>query len=432
MPSHSPQLVSVIVTRVGACFLLLGCCFLITGLHAEAVQVLVKYEVFRLPQKAAEALQATKPSDIDLYTAIQRSVKAGSATADKIILLHALVGNTAKLQQIDEWAFPDPSYLPEDARFVVQNLGEELEVTPEPPEEGEGLILEVESSSTQLRLAKDGKSTFLKAPLSVRLATMPDRPSLLGTLKSHPAEVSGTVALAFLTPKVHHFPEDEDGKNVSAPARFRAQFEVISVPQATAVLLVDGTPDHTELYGKLHNLISAKTAKLETLQLMQAKLGQRCKVEHIDEFPFPGDFDKGQTPEQVTITDPVLRALLMNPNPAPTTLPPPNGGSSLISPPAPTTFSERNLGDTLELGVRGHRDGSVTVDLSAQKVRLLSMQRYESKDQPCFTKQALHTEVRMGINSSMLLGTMNRPLKTGAPGSEPEDRVWLAFLTLRN
>ena len=178
-------------------------------------------------------------------------------------------------------------------------------------------------------------------------------------------------------------------------------------------------------------LISAKTAKLETLQLIQMKLGQRSKVEHIDELLYPTDFDPPQSPQQVTITDPVLRELLMKPKAKPSPLPAPNGGSSLTVPPAPTTFNCRNLGDTLEIDSTGHQDGSVTVAISAHKVQLISMQNYDGIEQPCIREQSLSTEVRMGVNSTILLGTMNRPLPTGAPGGVNDDRVWLAFLTLR-
>ncbi len=389
-------------------------------------QVLLRYEVFRLPKTAAETLRKSQPKDTDLYAALQQSVQAGSTVADKMILLRTMWGEWATVRQAVEFPHQD-----KERRFTTETLGEVLTFSPEVSEEGDSLVLKITSTTTRLGPVQEGKPTFFKAEILRILPTIPNQPSLLGQLAAEPANPAqaDTVALAFVTPTVQRFP----AVNSERPERrtFRCQYEVISLPQATALMLIQTTPDNTELYGKLNGLISAKVGKLGTLQIIQANDSQRGKVEHIDEFPYPTDFDPGQTVTQLTITDPALKEQLLKRDSGQHPLPAPNAGSSLTIPAVGTTFTVRNLGNTLELENYSYPDGSVSVTVAAEKGRLLSMERDQDLMQPSFGVQKINTTVRVQPNHPLLIGTLNHPQDSGAPGATPEPRVWLAFLTLR-
>jgi hypothetical protein len=419
------------ITKITWWFLLLGACCLRPSLHAESnLQVLVKYEVFRLPQAEADTLQSPKPSDAALYSALKRAVATGSVQADKMILMRTLLGKDSAMRQIDEFIHPEEAPSEE---FLETWLGEELEISSVSSKEDAGRQLNVRGSTTQLVSPKASPPTFARSAIAATLPVTADGPQLLGRLhpESLPAAASASVILAFATPTVRQFPA-QNQPSTQTPQRFRAQFEVISLPQAAAAELLSDTPDSPELYGKLQNLITAKSATLETLQLLRTKTGEEVKVAHVNEFPLGSDFDASRTPVHLTITDPVLRALLSKPAASPSPLPPPNAGSSVLIPRQPSTFGVRTIGDTLKLGSQLLADGSsMVVTINAEKTRFLAMQHYDGRDLPCFGQQTLKTQVRMELHTPLLLGTMNRPVKSGHPDSAPEDRVWLAFLTVR-
>jgi hypothetical protein len=278
---------------------------------------------------------------------------------------------------------------------------------------------------------QDGKPTFIQKQVSRTLPAIPNQPSLLGQLAAEPtiSEHADTVALAFITPTVQRFPAVKSERPETGT--FRCQYDVISLPEATALMLIQSTPDDTELYGKLNGLISAKVGKLETLQIIQANDSERVQVEQIDEFPYPPSFEASQTVPYLTITDPALKEQLLKRDTGQHPLPAPNAGSSLTIPAIGTTFTVRNLGNRLELENYSYPDGSVSVTVAAEKVRLRSMERDQDLVQPSFGVQRISTTVRVKPNHPLLLGTLNHAQDSGAPGAPPEPRVWLAFLTLR-
>jgi hypothetical protein len=291
--------------------------------------------------------------------------------------------------------------------------------------------LNIVGTATRLGPVVTDKPAFPMAKVSKIFPAAPEQIKFLGPLEheQNSPDQANTVALAFVTATIQQFPTS----TATPPEnrRFRCQYEVVSLPQATALKLVQTTHDHTKLCGKINELIRTKVATLETLQMMQAMEGHKCKVEHIDELPYVQNFDPVQTVPQLNITDPVLREQLLKPNLGKKTLPPPNAGSSLTIPPVATSIQFRHLGDTLEIEASSYGDGSLRVTLNAEKVRLLSMERFDDVVQPSFGLQKLSTTVRLQPNIPLLIGTMNRPLETGVPNAIAEPRVWLAFLTLR-
>ena len=407
-------------------FFLLTCCLLV-HLRAESEsQVLLRYEVFRVPKVAAEAIEKPEITDAKLYGTLQQSVEAGSAIPDKMILLLSVLGQESTVRQVLEF----PNQERADS-YGAKPLGEQLTLFREVSDEENVFDLNIVGTATRLGPVAKDKPTFPMAKVAKIFPTAPEQIKFLGRLEHEQAapDQANTVALAFVIATIQKFPTS----NATPPEnrQFRCQYEVVSLPQATALKLVQTTPDHAKLYAKINELIHTKVATLETLQMMQAREGQKCKVEHIDELPYVKIFDPAQTVPHLNITDPVLREQLLKPNLAKKTLPPPNAGSSLTIPPIGTTMEFRNLGDALEIEASVYGDGSVRVTLNAEKVRLFSMERFADVVQPSFGLQKLSTTVRLQPNIPTLIGTMNRPQETGVPKEVAESRVWLAFLTLR-
>ena len=386
----------------------------------------MRYEVFRVPKAPAEAMQTPQPNDSSLYGTLQQAVEAGSAMADKMILLRSVLGQESTVQQAVEF----PYYAKTDI-FWLNPLGEQLTLYREVSAEENLFDLNIVGTATRLGPVAKGKPTFPMAKVTKIFPVAPKQIKFLGLLEQEQdsPDQANTVALAFVTATIQQFPTS----TVEPPEnrRFSCQYEVVSLPQATALKLVQTTLENEKLYGKINELIRTKVATLETLQMVQAKEGQKCQVQHIDELPHVQNFDPVQTVPRLNITDPVLREQLLKPNPGKKTLPPPNAGSSLTIPPVATSIQFRHLGDTLEIEASSYGDGSVRVVLNAQKVRLVSMERFDNVVQPSFGVQKLSTTVRLKPNVPLLVGTMNRPQETGVPKAVAEPRVWLAFLTLR-
>jgi hypothetical protein len=288
---------------------------------------------------------------------------------------------------------------------------------------------------------------IFNAPVLVGTLNPPTKTGLTGLKGGNESDRIWLAFLSALTPNISRCdpatqcelprpappPPSEPAAEDSQPkpsARF--QWELISLPQAAAASLLAATPDDTELHGKLHGLISAKQAKLETVQLLNLAASKDGAVEHIHEFPFASDYDTPQVPHLVTITDPSLRKQLLRPADGTNALPPPNEGANLISRSSPTAFTVRNLGDSLTLAPHENDDGTYKVRIGFGKVRLLSMMDYEDCAQPIFGTQSVTTDVQISLNYPLLICTQNRPQSTNAPGSKTEDRVWLAFLTARD
>lgn len=406
------------------------------SVHAAAEaenDVLLKVEMFHLQPQDADALLRAEPVDADLYQSVQRAVQAGSAVADKLMLARASYRHAATVKQVDEFMRPENPKDKEERNFVVQPLGEVLTITPNQTDKANQVSLTVEFTSTQANLSESSPATFPTRNASATLTGISGQPLLIGRLQSEPGKTGKetSISLAFVTPTF-----DPVGQKAVAPKLLpssvrAAQWEVISLPQALAATLLTGNAE--EIYGKLPELLNAKTAKLEILQMLRLKPSQRCIVHHLDEFPYPNDFDGPQQPETVIITEAKLREQLMKPRIGKPPLPAPNAGSNLIIPLSPRSIEVRNLGDMLELETTADEGSSsnLSARLTAEKVRLLNMRQVEGKDEPVFSLQSLATTVKLKLNEPSLVGTLNAPSKTGAPGSNNDERVWLAFLTLR-
>ena len=218
----------------------------------------------------------------------------------------------------------------------------------------------------------------------------------------------------------------------------RLQFELISLPINDAPALFDEPLDDPALHQRLVTMIGAKTAKLEKLLSLRTMSGQRAKVEQTAETPHGTDFDPPQLPQKLTIADPQLVDILRQGG-APAyeaahrpPLGPPNSGFGLICGLSATTWEYRNVGETMEIDpVLGEDGATVDLNIAPESIRLVGETKFAEAIQPVFETQKMNTAVTTSIGQPCLLGTMSKPCRTGAPGGNQEDRVWLAFITVR-
>lgn len=218
----------------------------------------------------------------------------------------------------------------------------------------------------------------------------------------------------------------------------RFQFELISLPIADAPALFDEALDDPALHQRLVTMIGANTAKLEKLLSLRTMSGQRAKVEQIAETPYGTDFDPPQLPQKLTIADPQLVDILRQGGAAAyeaahrPPLGPPNSGFGLICGLSATTWEYRNVGESMEIDpVLGEDGATVDLNIAPETLRLVGETKFGEAIQPVFETQKMNTAVTTSIGQPCLLGTMSRPCRTGAPGGNQEDRVWLAFITVR-
>lgn len=76
-------------------------------------------------------------------------------------------------------------------------------------------------------------------------------------------------------------------------------------------------------------------------------------------------------------------------------------------------------------------DGAtVDVNIGPEVVRFIGFAPYDLVKMPVFETQKFTTSVQLQADTPRLLGTLSPPVNTGAEGSNKEDRIWLAFLTV--
>jgi hypothetical protein len=344
------------------------------------------------------------------------------------------------------------------ANFEVRNLGAMLEIEPMLGEDLTTVDFNIATEATRFlgyqSYGGELQPNFATQKLNTACTGVSGKPVFLGT--SSATVKSGVthgnqqevVSLAFLTPFVTKLPPSKaNGKPIDKSEaqkqqdeinrkRFRFQWELYSLTKSEAVALIDGAPQDPNLYSKLRELVAGQKAKLETVQCIRTKSGQRAKLEEIDEHPFPTELHPPQIPQTLTIADQRILDTLHAEGGAPTRgsihqLPASNGGFGIITKTTPTTFETRNTGESLEIDPIVEEDGvTINISLAPEKITLLKTIKYQDVDQPIFQTQKLATAVSLRVNVPLLVGTMSPPVNTGAPGGNQEDRIWLAFMTV--
>lgn len=223
------------------------------------------------------------------------------------------------------------------------------------------------------------------------------------------------------------------------PKNIRLTYEAYSLPKAEAAALLQSQHGSDAIYAAVKK---APQATLEKLLVIVTKSGQRAKVESIDEYPYPTDFDPPQVPQSLhlgpTGTVPAPPAVPPTPPPVPAKATaegaPPvqhNAGLGLMTNLTGTTFTTRNTGDTLELDpVIGDDNVSVDVTIAPTFVALRSLTSLgQNLDQPNFQSQQLNTSMTCDDGHARFLGTQSKPVLSGMSGGNADDLVWLSFIT---
>lgn len=104
-----------------------------------------------------------------------------------------------------------------------------------------------------------------------------------------------------------------------------------------------------------------------------------------------------------------------------------------------TSFETKQLGLSMEVDADlGWGKGLISCTLGSERITFAGWLDYGGKqltNTPLFTRQALNTGINLTTNRPTLLGTMSPPpsaaLKPGTPETRALERVWFAFVTIR-
>jgi hypothetical protein len=329
--------------------------------------------------------------------------------------------------------------------FEVRNIGHTLEVEP---------VIGVDMQTVDLTLAPESIKLVGSIPLGQGLTKPVFRTQKFGTsttlisghsmflgTQSPPIKTGAPganeveqVCLSFVTPTITFLAPPPKAVATTNGGQLHFRWENFSLPSRDAYALLQAGHLDASLYAKITPMVKADIATLESVVSLITKSGQRSKVELIEEYSYPTDFDPPQIPQKLTITDPHLLNLLVRQGGKVGTraadLPDSNLGFGLMSGTTPTTFETRNLGVTMEIDpVMGEDGHTVDFNVAPEYVRFVGQVTAAETTQPIFETQKLATAGTMGVGIPYFLGTMSRPVKSGAAGGNQDDLVWLAFLT---
>jgi hypothetical protein len=335
--------------------------------------------------------------------------------------------------------------------FNVRSLGDSWEVDPVIGEDLKTISLTFASHQVRfldyVDYAGRKQPQFQTREIATSLEATSGDPILAGTcsradntgIKS--GNDAGDVTVSFITPSITQIHRPQTAvPPVPLPvgdvrsARF--QFELISLPAHLASALTDERLDDPALHQRLVKMMGEKQAQLEKVLSLRTKSGQRAKVEQIAETPYPTDFSVGDIIMQLTVADPWLEEIFRTGGRASTQaghrplLDPPNAGFGLMAGLYGSTWGVRNVGETVEIDpVIGDDGAFADITIAPESVRLVGQTQFSDSIQPVFETQKLNVSIVTGIGQPCLLGTMSKPSRTGAPGGNQTDRVWLAFIT---
>lgn len=367
------------------------------------------------PEQAPPAPSATKP--------------AAAAAPEKVNPRHPANGGLGIITSITPTA------------FEVRPLGDEIDFGIDG-----GRMIHLALKNTHLagfqNFNGELQAQFSSREMVTAVSVVSGLPVFLGTLSA--AQKTGgefekqteTVSLAFLATRSVAMPLSADPASLAKDATdVLARLEVLSIPKADAAALLDELLDDNVLHFRLQQAVSAGSGKLEALLSGRARLDDESVLAECDEYRYPVEFDPPQVVRELVIADDKLLGDLRAGRQTGTGTPPSatnphNGGFGLMTTATPMKFATNEVGTRLEIEIR-RDEGVLQLIAKPQLSRLLCQRTYAGVQQPVFTAQSISTTRPARLGIPLFLGTLNRPLKTGLPESEKEDRVWFAFITLR-
>jgi len=260
------------------------------------------------------------------------------------------------------------------------------------------------------------------------------------------------------------------------------RMEVFALPPSDMRRAMKQFPKQADLYAWLGAEWEKPqaTVKLERMDVVRVRSGQRSKIEGIDEYPYPTEWDPPQIPQTIGIgmpatsgggggegrpqvapgppVDPVVAPPAPElPAPAPQVLPkdPESPGLPLIQSPdnipgsvpagrllppwpastaTPSAFATKNTGWTLEVSLTVSEDGrSANLELAPMFARSAGMERGSLDGQVTnakFESRQFSGSLTAMIGKPTLAGTFGRPGDTGVNNTGGDDDARLLFFTV--
>ncbi len=160
--------------------------------------------------------------------------------------------------------------------------------------------------------------------------------------------------------------------------------------------------DGTEFRNAVQQWIKEGKAEIIESATVLARSGQRAKVESIDEYIYPTEYNPSKAPNEVTLKD---------------------GAEAPIAATSPTAFETRNLGTTLEVDpVLGADNTTIDMNMSPENVLLEGVEKWHHKSVdprfqtnfPTFYTMKITTQVT-GHDGRYIFVGATRPLKAADP-----------------
>ena len=263
-------------------------------------------------------------------------------------------------------------------------------------------------------------------------------------------------------------PEEEPEAN-PLPKEGLVRMEVFTLSREDARTATRKFPKQADLYAWLGAELEQEkpTVKLERLMVLRVRGGQKSKVQEIDEYPFPTEFDPPKISQSIGIGQPApaTTTVTLTP-PAPPPVPPtpsaPAGAKGGLGPPGtpaaplprpagsspagsifspwpyttttPHTFQFKDTGWTVEIELTMSDDGeTVDLNIAPEFIRLCGLENQNPSGevvQPVFETSRIATQILTKIGQPMLAGTFSPPVDAGATGGNLEKITRLLFLTV--
>jgi hypothetical protein len=282
-------------------------------------------------------------------------------------------------------------------------------------------------------------------------------------------------------------PFADDTPGVIAPFDCHVRMEVFVLPQAAARRAQQMFGKQADLYNwlELEMAKPASTVVLERMDVLRIRVGQRARLEGVDEYPFPTEYDPPQIPQTIGIGMPATvrsadgvpvlpppvpgntsapaSAPALPPSPqatpgpaapvapdkfqespiVPSALPKTGPAGSVpanrtvppwpYNPAAPTAFATKQTGWTLEAELTVEEDGN-TVNLNlvptfCRPAGEENMTLNGEIRQTVFESRQFSGQVSAPMGVPAFAGTFNRPVNTGAGGAAVMDATRFLFFT---
>lgn len=165
------------------------------------------------------------------------------------------------------------------------------------------------------------------------------------------------------------------------------------------------TSDATELRNEVQNWIREGDAEIIESATVAARSGQRAKVESIDEYIYPTEYNPPSIPNKVTLQD---------------------GAEAPVAAASPTAYETRHLGTTLEVDPVLAADGETfNLNLAPENIVLDRIEQWHHRAEdprfkvhfPVFYTMKITTQAVGTSGRYVFLGT-TRPLKPADPDRE--------------